>query len=158
MPLVCHVAQTLIKNHTFEKQKSNQRKMSVQLRKRKNADGTTTLRLDIYHNGLRTMERLTHLKLAKPLNIADRENNKKILQQAEAIRVTRAADLEANDYNMVTDTGKKTVVTVWLQNYVDAYNKKDKRNMQGALNRFSDYLIEVKKQKLTTHFIQIFQT
>jgi len=149
VPLVCHVAQTLIKNHTFEKQKSNQRKMSVQLRKRKNADGTTTLRLDIYHNGLRTMERLTHLKLAKPLNIADRENNKKILQQAEAIRVTRAADLEANDYNMVTDTGKKTVVTVWLQNYVDAYNKKDKRNMQGALNRFSDYLIEVKKQKLT---------
>jgi ribosomal protein S8 len=77
VPLVCHVAQTLIKNHTFEKQKSNQRKMSVQLRKRKNADGTTTLRLDIYHNGLRTMERLTHLKLAKPLNIADRENNKK---------------------------------------------------------------------------------
>ena len=123
--------------------------MSVILRKRKNTDGTTTLRLDIYKNGMRTIETLKELKLAKPSNLADRESNKKLLQQAEAIRVTRAADLEANDYNMVTDTGKKTVVTAWLQNYVDAYTKKDKRNMQGALNRFSDYLIEVKKQSLT---------
>lgn len=123
--------------------------MSVILRKRKNADGTTTLRLDIYKNGMRTIETLKELKLAKPSNLADRESNKKLLQQAEAIRVTRAADLEANDYNMVTDTGKKTVVTAWLQNYVDAYTKKDKRNMQGALNRFADYLIEVKKQNLT---------
>ena len=123
--------------------------MSVILRKRKNVDGSTTLRLDIYRNGKRSIETLKELKLAKTSNLADRENNKKLLQQAEAIRVTRAADLEANDYNMITDTGKKTVVTAWLQTYVTAYNKKDKRNMQGALNRFSDYLIEVKKQNLT---------
>jgi integrase/recombinase XerD len=42
--------------------------MSVVLRKRKNADGTTSLRLDIYRNGQRTIEILKHLQLAKPSN------------------------------------------------------------------------------------------
>jgi integrase len=36
-----------------------------------------------------------------------------------------------------------------MQSYVNGYEKKDKRNMQGALNRFSDYLMEIKKQGLT---------
>lgn len=122
--------------------------MSVQLRKRKNADGSVSLRLDIYNNGQRIIETLKHLKLKKVSNVADREINKQYLQQAEAIRVTRAAELEANSYNMTSDAGKKTVVTVWMQSYIDGYTKKDKRNLQGALNRFKDYLIEIKKQGL----------
>jgi integrase/recombinase XerD len=123
--------------------------MSVVLRKRKNSDGTTTLRLDIYHNGQRTVETLKHLKLAKPSNLLDREQNKKRMQQADEIAVTRAAELEASNYSMVTDAGKKTIITVWMQSYVDGYTKKDKRNMQGALNRFASYLIEVKSAGLT---------
>jgi site-specific recombinase XerD len=123
--------------------------MSVQLRKRKNADGSTTLRLDIYHNGQRTIETLKHLRLAKPSNLLDREQNKRRMQQAEEIAVTRAADLEANNYSMVTDAGKKTIITVWMQNYVDSYSKKDKRNMQGALNRFTAFLTNEKKTGLT---------
>lgn len=123
--------------------------MSVVLRKRKNADGTTSLRLDIYRNGQRTIETLKSLQLAKPSNLGDRESNKVLLQQAEAIRVTRAAELEANNYNMVTDTGKKTIITVWMQAFVDTYTKKDKRNMQGALNRFAEYLKEIGKTGLT---------
>ena len=69
--------------------------MSVKLRKRKNADGTTSLRLDIYKDGRRTIETLKHLQLDKPSNLADRENNKEKIQQAEAISVKRAAELEA---------------------------------------------------------------
>jgi len=102
--------------HTLEKRKSNQSQMSVVLRKRKNADGTTTLRLDIYHNGQRKIETLKHLKLAKSSNLLDREQNKQRMQQAEEIAVTRAAELEANNYSMVTDAGKKTIITVWMQN------------------------------------------
>jgi integrase len=135
--------------HTLEKRKSNQSQMSVVLRKRKNADGSQTLRLDIYHNGQRTVETLKHLKLSKPSNLLDREQNKKRMQQAEEIAVTRAAELEANNYNMVTDAGKKTSITVWMQNYVDSYTKKDKRNMQGALNRFTAFLAGDKKTGLT---------
>lgn len=137
------------KNHTLEKRKSNQSKMSVILRKRKNADGSTSLRLDIYNNGQRTIETLKHLQLSKPSNLLDREQNKNRMQQAEEISVTRAAELEANNYSMVTDAGKKTVITTWMQSFIDGYTKKDKRNMQGVLNRFSDYLIEEKKTGLT---------
>jgi integrase/recombinase XerD len=123
--------------------------MSVTLRKRKNADGTTTLRLDIYRNGQRYFETLKSLKLSKPSTLLDREHNKQILQQAETIRVTRAAELEANNYSMISDAGKKTIIVTWLQSYIDGYTKKDKRNMQGAANRFDAYLLEVKKTGLT---------
>lgn len=123
--------------------------MSVTLRKRKNANGTTTLMLDIYSDGKRSYERLGHLQLAKPSNIKDRENNKELLQKAEAIRLVRAVELEGNNYNISSDAGKKTMVVTWMQSYIDKYNKKDKRNMQGARNRFSDFLDEVKKTGLT---------
>ena len=123
--------------------------MSVKLRKRKNSDGTTSLRLDIYINGERTIETLKHLQLEKASTLLDREHNKKKLQQAEEIAVTRASQLQANDYSMVSDAGKKTVITIWMQSYVDTYTKKDKRNMQGALNRFKAFLNEDKREGLT---------
>ena len=47
--------------------------MSVTLRKRVNADGTTTLRLDVQHNGQRWYEALSNLKLAKPTTLLIRE-------------------------------------------------------------------------------------
>lgn len=123
--------------------------MSVTLRKRVNSDGSTSLLLDIYHNGERKYEFLKELKLCKPANPGDRQSNKDKLDQAKRIETKRAQELSASDYSMVTDTGKKTIVTQWMQSYVDSYKKKDKRNMQGALNRFIKFLIEDKKQGLT---------
>lgn len=123
--------------------------MSVKLRKRKNEDGTTSLRLDIFSNGQRKIETLKHLQLSKPSTPIDRELNKDRLKQAEVIAATRAAELEANNYNMVSDAGKKTIILQWMQHYVDGYTKKDKRNMQGARNRFEDFLKEEKKTGLT---------
>ncbi|MFP5041900.1 tyrosine-type recombinase/integrase [Parasediminibacterium sp. JCM 36343] len=123
--------------------------MSVTLRKRKNADGTTTLRLDIYHNGQRKVETLKHLQLAKPSNLADREANKTNLQLAQKIAIERAAQLEANNYNMVTDAGNNTLVTTWMQSYIKSYDKKDIRNMQGVTNRFITYLKKINKPDLT---------
>src|SRR5665647_540212 len=123
--------------------------MSVILRKRKNANGTISLRLDIFHNGERKIETLKHLQLAKPSTLLDREQNKKKLLQAEEIAVTRAAELQASNYNMVTDAGRKTIITAWMQNYVDHYKKKDVRMMQAALDRFKTFLKEEKKEGLT---------
>lgn len=123
--------------------------MSVTLRKRKNANGTTSLRLDIFHNGVRKIETLKHLQLSKPTTLLDREHNKKKLQQAEEIAITRAAQLQADNYNMVADSGKKTIVTAWMQTYVDNYKKKDIRMMQAATDRFADFLKEEKKEGLT---------
>jgi len=123
--------------------------MSVKLRKRKNSDGTISLRLDIYNGGERRIETLKHLQLSKPSNIMDREHNNKKLQQAEEIAIARASVLQANDYSMVTDAGKKTIVVDWMQNYVDNYKKKDIRNMQGALNKFKTFLQQENKTGVT---------
>jgi len=79
----------------------------------------------------------------------DREHNNKKLQQAEEIAIARASVLQANDYSMVTDAGKKTIVVDWMQNYVDNYKKKDIRNMQGALNKFKTFLQQENKTGVT---------
>jgi len=122
--------------------------MSVILRKRKNSDGSTTLYLDIYHKGRRAYEFLKELKLCKPANPVDRVTNKDNLELANKIAVKRAQELSANDYSMITDTGSKTVIVAWMQSFVDRYIKKDKRNMQGALNRFKDFLTQANLQGL----------
>ena len=71
--------------------------MSIRLRKRKNSNGTTSLRLDIYNAGERTIETLKFLQLEKDSSPAARENNKERLRQAEAIKVSGASELSAND-------------------------------------------------------------
>jgi integrase/recombinase XerD len=123
--------------------------MSVTLRKRKNSDGSISLLLDIYHDGKRSYEFLKDLKLTKPANPADRQTNKENLQLAERICTKRAQELSASDYQMITETGKNTIITEWMQSFIVKYKKKDLRNMHGALNRFQDFLIEEKKQGLT---------
>lgn len=138
----------IVKYLTFSNE-SKQNDMSVKLRKRKNQDGTVTLRLDIYNNRQRYFETLKNLKLEKVNNAAARERNKELLQQAESIRVARAAELDANNYSLVSDAGKKTIVIVWLQSFADGYEKKDKRNMQGAVKRFGAYLQSIGKSKIT---------
>jgi len=123
--------------------------MSVILRKRKNSDGSTTLMLDIYHKGVRKYEFLKELKLSKAANPNDRQKNKENLELANKIAVKRAQELAANDYSIVADTGMKTIMVEWMQSFIDTYKKKDKRNLQGVLNRFKSFLIEDKKQGLT---------
>ena len=123
--------------------------MSVKLRTRKNANGTTTLLLDIYKNGQRSYKRLEHLQLAKPSNLLDRENNKERLQQANEIVIKYAAELEANNYDMVTDAGKNTIITTWMAGFIQTYAKKDKRILKNVLQRFIDFLTTIKKADLT---------
>lgn len=122
--------------------------MSVKLRKKQNKDGTVSLYLDVYRNGERKYEFLNLLKLSKAANPIDRQANKENLDLAKKIAIKRAQELSANDYSMVSEAGKNTIVTTWMQAYIDNYKKKDKRNMQGVLNRFINFLVEDKKQGL----------
>ena len=80
--------------------------MSVNLRKRKNKDGSTSLMLDIYHNGERSYEFLKHLKLTRATGIIDRQRNRENLELAQKIAIKRAHELSANDYSISTDIGK----------------------------------------------------
>lgn len=123
--------------------------MSVTLRKRVNADGTTTLRLDVLHNGQRWYEALSNLKLAKPTTLLIRESNKDLIRQAEQIRTARAAELEAGNYGMVSDKGKRTLVISWLEEYLKKYTKEDKRVMKAVIAEFTKYLQDEGKSKIT---------
>lgn len=122
--------------------------MSVTLRKKKNKSGSTSLYLDIYHNGKRDYEFL-EMRLVKPVTPVDREANRETLELAKKIALKRSQELTANEYDINTGEGKNTIVTTWMQAYIDKYKKKDKRNLQGALNRFKAFMIEDKIEGLT---------
>ena len=68
--------------------------MSVTLRPRKNRNGTTSLRLDIYINGKHTIETLENLKLSKGNSIDERLRNKEKLRLAEEIWHQRIIEME----------------------------------------------------------------
>lgn len=123
--------------------------MSVTLRKRKNADGSYSLRLDIYKNGKHTIETLKHLKLSKGNTIDERAKNRDNIKLAEEICHQRGIELEANNYNLETDTGKRTIVLEWMDKYIEKYNKNDIRNIEGAKNRFKSFLEGRKLARLT---------
>lgn len=115
--------------------------MGVTLRERKNKkDGSTTLLLDIYHDGKRKYEFLTQLKLVKPANPSDREANRKNKELAKKIAVQRAAELQASDYNMTAEHKGKADFIIYWENYIARYTKKDKRNMEGACNAFKKFM------------------
>lgn len=122
--------------------------MSVILRKRKNADGTTSLILDIYNKGKRSYEFLKHLKLTGLTTPIEKQANKDRLDQAKRIALKRAQELSANDYDMQTSHGKKTIVVEWMESYLNRYTKKDHRNVAGVINRFRDFLRQENKSGL----------
>lgn len=114
--------------------------MSVKLRKRSNSDGSTTLFLDIHHNGKRFYDFLGGLKLLKESNVADRSRNKENLALAKMIVHQKTQELVAVDYNIDTKKGSKLDVVEWLKSYEVEYRKKDKRMMKGTINRFETFL------------------
>ncbi len=115
--------------------------MGVKLRKRKNADNTTSLILDIYHNGKRSYEFLKHLKLkTKPTSPVDRQKNKENLELAESIRNKRAQELVTSGYDVVASFKSNVDFIEYFESYISKYTKKDKRNMEGACNRFKAFM------------------
>lgn len=130
--------------------------MSVILRKRKNKDGTTSLRLDIYHKGSRLIETL-QIKLQPGSDHITKQNNKEAMDLARRIAAMRAAEITSAKYN-ITEDPRTVDVCAWMQSYIDGYTKKDKRNMQGALNRFTGFLRRpVTFAEITEELISAFQ-
>jgi integrase/recombinase XerD len=111
--------------------------MSIKLREKENSDKKTkTLYLDIYHDGLRKREFLTHLRFDKN----DRNTRKAFLAQAQTILAARALELSASDYNLTSDTGKKVDVIKWMESYAKKYAKADIRVIEGVTKRFKTFL------------------
>jgi integrase/recombinase XerD len=114
--------------------------MSVTLRKIKNKDGSTSQYLDIYHAGKRYKEFLKQCKLHKPANPLDKKDNSDKLALAKRIAVQRAAELQSNDYSMIAEHKGNINFIEYFGKYLDAYTKKDKRNMKGVYSKFEDFM------------------
>lgn len=123
--------------------------MSVKLRKRANADKTTTFYLDIYHNGKRHYEFLKHLKLVKPTNPVDRLQNKENATIAESIRNKRAQELESSDFQVATKFKNRVDFLEYFQKFIDNYKKKDKRVIVSTQAKFKEFLKEANIKSLT---------
>lgn len=75
----------------------------IRLRKRKLKDGRYTLYLDIYLKGERSYEYL-HLYLIPETSRSDKENNKKTLALAEAVRAKRVVELQNGRFGFENKT------------------------------------------------------
>ena len=112
--------------------------MSVKLRKRKNKDGTTSFRLDIYTNGSRVYELIPNLKLSAGNSAIDKEQNKEKLKLAERIRNAKETEVLSDNYSIKTDSSR-IIVKDWMNKYISSYTKSDIRHMIGVRKRFVEF-------------------
>ena len=129
--------------------------MPVQLRKRKNADGTTRLYLDIYETiskpdvttqKNRYYETLTDCKLLKASNPADREENRNRLNLAMSILNERQRQIIADGYNVKQNYRHGADFLKVFDNYVKAYSKKDVRVFHSCYLKFKQFLKEERNE------------
>jgi integrase/recombinase XerD len=122
--------------------------MSVTLRSKKNADGSTSLYMDIYHKGTRTKEYLKECKLVKASNPEDRVANKGKKELAKRITNLRSEELECSGYNIQAKHKGNLKVVDFFESYIKTYDKKDLRNVIGVFNAFKDYLSSKNQKNL----------
>lgn len=120
--------------------------MNVTIFEKPNKSGTVSIWLNYIQNGKRIKE-ATHITLYNPKATRgpEYEANKEKRILAERIRANKMLELTSSDHNLTTNIGKKTLVVDWMQNYLDNYTLKDKRNIKGALEHFKKFL---KKQNI----------
>jgi integrase/recombinase XerD len=112
----------------------------VKLVQRIYKNGDVSLYLDFMRNGQRVYEFLNDFKLRKAKNPIEKQANADKLAKAKKLAIKRADEIMSDRYGLVNSDGRNTVMNEWMQNFIDKYTKNDKRNLQGALNRFKDYL------------------
>ncbi len=114
--------------------------MSVTLRQKENSDGSISFYLDIYQNKKRYKEYLKDCKLYKATNAEERKANKEVKQLAENIALKRGQELVSHGYDVVAAFKNDVDFIKYFENYISRYTKKDKRNMEGACNKFKDFM------------------
>ena len=83
-----------------EKTESNGRKETVTIREKLLSDGTSSLYLDIRHNGKRSREFLK-LYLLQGNSRTIKEQNRQTMAQAEAIRSERLIEMQKGSYEVL---------------------------------------------------------
>lgn len=113
--------------------------MTVKLRKKKLAEETYSLYLDIYDKGHRKYEFLD-IKLIKPKNQVDRQANKENLELANKIRVKREHQLNSNSHGIISSDKQKINFILYFKQFNESYTKKDIRMFQSSLKKLKEFV------------------
>ena len=111
--------------------------MGVKLKERMLANGVKRYYLVIWNNGIRSYEWLH--------TVEKKDDKKQKKDLAESIRAQRALEIESEGTNYVPKHKKKITLEKYFQYYLENYQQKDIRTMEGTLKKFQEYL---KKPKL----------
>lgn len=116
------------------------RKQSVRLREKELSNGSRSLYLDIWHEGIRKYEFLK-LHLVRPLNAIDRVNNKKTHQLAEDIRAKRQLELQNNSYGFSSGFKQDTNFIEYFKSLIEKRknSKGNHGNWHSTLKHLENY-------------------
>lgn len=125
--------------------------MSVKIRKKKLLDGSTSLYLDVYHNGKRSYE---FLDIRLTGRSAARTNNKEAMRLAEAHRSKREIELQSNQYGAVPSHKRRRN---FLDFFADLAKTKHKswRAVHQKLTEFSEGRVEFRQ--ITPEWLEDFK-
>jgi integrase/recombinase XerD len=112
-----------------------------------------SLLLDITGYGERTKERLKELRLySKPKTEDEKTHNKNTLATAAAIRLRKETEL-SNNYHGVHKTKYHSDFIKYFKDYVDGYEKSNKRMYQAVLKKLEAFILKKKMDTLTGNSI-----
>ncbi len=132
-------------------------KENPKLQQKTLADGRQSLYLEYYMGYNKVLDEATgkeHIKhirskeylglylLPNPRTPEERQRNKENLALAAEIRIDKEKALNARKFDKALPVKQKINFLDYFRHYIDGYTKKDIRMMQGAFQRFKDFLAE----------------
>lgn len=138
------------------------------LKQKKLSDGNISLYLDYYLgrvnckdecgntvNKVQRKREFLHLTiLANPRTPIERKQNKETLELAQTIRFEREQELKQTLHGYRIKKDRDINFLDYFQAYIDKYDKKDKRMVRIALNRFKDFLQDTPEYNRYIHTIK----
>lgn len=133
------------------------------------SDGNISLYLDYYLGRVEVVDEETGEKKSKvqrkreylhltllgnPRTPLERKNNKETLEMALRIREQKEKELKENRHGFKFAKERDINLLQYFQTYIDEYQKKDKRMVQLAYNRFSDFLRDTSKYQSLSMWIR----
>lgn len=133
------------------------------------SDGNISLYLDYYLGRVEVVDEETGEKKSKvqrkreylhltllgnPRTTLERKNNKETLEMALRIREQKEKELKENRHGFKFAKERDINLLQYFQTYIDEYQKKDKRMVQLAYNRFSDFLRDTSKYQSLSMWIR----
>lgn len=133
------------------------------------SDGNISLYLDYYLGRVEVVDEETGEKKSKvqrkreylhltllgnPRTPLERKNNKETLEMALRIREQKEKELKENRHGFKFAKERDINLLQYFQTYIDEYQKKDKRMVQLAFNRFSDFLRDTPKYQSLSMWIR----